>query len=199
MSTNAWYTFFYSLVWPFVNFFHPVKAVGREHIPEGGVLLCSNHTKLSDPFLIVYAIRRPPHVRIMAKAELVNIPILGFCLRKAGIFAVERGKSDIGAIKQAMKYLKAGDKVLLFPEGTRHKDGNSGDAKTGAAMLAVRTGVPIVPIFVPAKKKWFRRTSVIIGEAYYPQTAEKKATTEEYHTIAADLMERIRNLAGRAA
>lgn len=191
---STWYALLYSIAWPFFNLFHPVKSIGREHLPEGGALLCSNHTKLSDPLMIVYAIHRSPQVRVMAKAELLRIPIIGFLLRKAGIFAVERGKSDVGAIKQAMKFLKSGEKVLMFPEGTRYKDGSGGDAKTGAAMLAVRTGVPIVPIFVPAKKKWFRRTPVVIGEAYYPQTAEKKATTEEYHTIAADLMERIRKL-----
>jgi len=77
-----------------------------------------------------------------------------------------------------MKFLKSGEKVLLFPEGTRHKDGEAGDAKTGAAMLAVRTGAPIVPVYVPAKKRWFRRTPVVIGAPFTPQIQGKRGTAE---------------------
>ncbi|MEG2454950.1 MAG: lysophospholipid acyltransferase family protein, partial [Oscillospiraceae bacterium] len=157
----------------------------------GGALICGNHTSLCDPILVAFAFRRRNPLRIMAKAELLQVPVLGFLLKKAGIFGVDRGKSDIGAIKQAMKYLKGGDKVLLFPEGTRIKDGEESEAKTGAAMLALRTGVPIVPVWMPAKKRWFSRTPVVIGAPYYPETADKKATPEEYHVIADDLMKRI--------
>ena len=86
----------------------------------------------------------------------------------------------------------------MFPEGTRHQDWDFGDAKTGAAMLALRTGVPIVPIYVPAEKRWFRWNQVVIGEAYYPQSSGKRATPEEYHAIAEDLMERIEALKPQA-
>ena len=112
---------------------------------------------------------------------------------------MDRGKADVGAIKQAMKFLKGGEKVLLFPEGTRIKDGGAGEAKTGAAMLAVRCGVPILPVYISEKKKWFGRTPVIIGEPYYPVTAGRRATTEEYHAIADDMMARVRALKAQAA
>ena len=69
-----------------------------------------------------------------------------------------------------------------------------GDAKTGCAMLAVRTGVPIVPVYVPAVKRWFHRNPVVFGEPYYPVYQGKKATAEDYRVIADDLMERIRSL-----
>lgn len=188
------YLFLYCVIWPFFNFVHPCRAIGRANIPEGGALICANHTRLSDPLIIIFAFRKKYQLRAMAKVELLNIPILGWLLKKAGIFAVERGKSDIKAIKTAMKYLKSGEKVLMFPEGTRHKDGEFGDAKTGAAMLAVRTGVPIVPVYVPTEKKWFRRTPVVIGEPYLPQVEGKKGTAEKYHAIAEDLVEHIRAL-----
>ncbi|MEG0596485.1 MAG: lysophospholipid acyltransferase family protein [Oscillospiraceae bacterium] len=188
---NGFYKFFRAILWLFFGPFHPIKTYGSEHIPEGGALICGNHTSLCDPILVAFAFRKKSVLRVMAKAELLHVPVLGYFLKKAGIFGVDRGKSDIGAIKQAMKYLKGGDKVLLFPEGTRIKDGAESEAKTGAAMLAVRTGVPIVPVWMPAKKRWFSRTPVVIGEAYYPQTAEKKATPEEYREIADDLMARI--------
>ncbi len=187
--------FFFSLIycvaWPFFNLFHPGKAIGRENIPEGPALLCPNHTSLSDPLFVVFALHLKNRPQVMAKAEVMEIPILGWLLRKAGVFAVERGKSDVGAIKQALKCLKSGEKLLLFPEGTRSKTGELGPAKGGAAMLAVRTGVPIVPMYIPAKKKWFRRTPVVFGEPYFPQVAGPKGTSEEYDAIAQDLMLRI--------
>lgn len=193
------YAILWTIVWPFFNLVHPCKAIGREHIPEGGALFCANHTALSDPLFVVLAVGRKNQMRIMAKAEFMSVPVLGWLLKKAGVFAVERGKSDVGAIKTAIKYLRSGENVLLFPEGTRikhgvDKEGHEADAKSGAAMLAVRTGVPLVPVYVPEKKRWFRRTPVVIGEAYTPQVEGRKGTAEEYKVIADDLMERIRAL-----
>ena len=121
-------------------------------------------------------------------------PIIGWILRHGGIFGVKRGQADVAAVRTAMKYLKDGEKLLMFPEGTRHLDGEFGDAKTGAAMLAVRTGVPIVPVYLPAEKRWFRFTPVAFGEPYHPKVAGRKGTTEEYRAIAEDLMERIEAL-----
>ena len=109
-----------------------------------------------------------------------------------GVFGVDRGKSDVKAIKEALRVLKEGHKLLLFPEGTRFRSGETQGAKTGAAMLALRTGVPIVPIWMPAKKKWFRRTPVVFGEAYYPEMPEgAKPTNEDYRRVADDLLARI--------
>ena len=197
------YAIIWSIVWPFFSLVHPCRAVGKQRLPEGGALYCANHSGLSDPVCLVMALGRRRQMRVMAKAEVMRVPVLGFLLKKAGVFAVERGKSDVGAIKTAMRYLKGGENVLLFPEGTRikggvDKNGNEGEAKTGAAMLAVRTGVPIVPVYIPEKKNWFRFTDIVIGEPYYPRTAEKKATAEEYRAIAEDLMERIRRLGDAA-
>lgn len=188
---NLFYSLVYCVAWPFFNLVHPCKAIGWENIPEGAVLLCPNHTGLSDPLFAVFALRLKNRPRVMAKAEVIEIPVLGWLLKKAGVFAVERGKSDIGAIKQALKCLKNGEKLLLFPEGTRSKTGELGQAKGGVALLSVRTGTPIVPMYIPAKKKWFGRTPVVFGEPYLPSVEGKKGTAEEYEAIAQDLMERI--------
>ena len=126
-------------------------------------------------------------------------PVIGWILRHGGIFGVKRGKSDIAAIKTAIRYLKNDELLLMFPEGTRHQDGEFGDAKTGAAMLALRTGVPIVPIYVPAEKRWFRWNQVVFGEAYYPEVPSGgKPTPEDYRAVADDLMERIEALKHQA-
>ncbi len=194
MNTDRVYHLIYALIYPFFNLFHPVRAVGRENIPEGAAVICPNHTSASDPFFAVFAFRRGHVMRAMAKKEVLNIPVIGWILGKAGVFGVERGTADIGAVKTALRVLKEGRKLLMFPEGTRVGEGENVEAKTGAAMFAVRTGAPIVPVYIPAKKRWFRPTTVVIGQPFAPQVESRKGTSEEFHAIAADLMERIRAL-----
>ena len=196
---KIWFSILYCVIWPFFNLFHPCKAVGREKVPEGAAILCPNHTRMSDHFFVIFALGVKVKPRVMAKAELMSVPVIGWILKKAGVFAVERGKSDVGAVKEAIKCLKGGDKLLLFPEGTRHKDGAMDESgKTGAAMFSVRTGAPLVPIYLPAEKRWFRRTSVIFGEPFLPQVEGRKGSAEEYKTIAKDLMGRIAALEEQA-
>lgn len=190
--SEFWFRFFYAIAWPFFNLVHPGRVTGRENVPEGACLLCGNHTRYADPLYIIFALGRKDHPYVMAKAELLRYPVLGWILKKVGAFGVDRGKSDVKAVKEALRVLKDGNKLLLFPEGTRIKSGEAGEAKTGAAMLALRTGVPIVPIWMPAKKKWFRRTPVVFGEPYYPEgPSEGKPTPEDYRRVADDLLARI--------
>ena len=86
----------------------------------------------------------------------------------------------------------------MFPEGTRSKDGDMGEGKTGVAMLSLRTGAPIVPIYIPAKKTWFHRTPVVFGEPFLPQVEGGRGNAEDYERIAAELMERIAALEAEA-
>lgn len=197
------FTILYCIVAPFFSVVHPCRLVGRERLPENGGLFCANHSGLSDPICLMVALGIKWHLHAMAKAEFMRIPVLGWILRKAGMFGVDRGKSDVGAIKTAMKYLKSGESVLLFPEGTRIKDGvdkhgNESEAKAGAAMLGVRTGAWMIPVYIPPKKRWFRFTNVVIGEPYHPRVESKKGSAEEYQAIAEELMERIYALEGQA-
>lgn len=187
---NAMFRFVYGLVWPFFNLMHPGRVIGREHLPEGGAMLCSNHSRNSDPLFIVYALTSAVHLRIMAKEEMLHWPVVGGILNKTDLMIwVKRGQSDISAIKSALKTLKEGKKLLIFPEGTRSDEISQG--KTGAAMMAIRGNVPIVPIYIPPKKNWFRRTPVVIGEPYMPFTEDRKANVEDYRIATDDLMARI--------
>ncbi len=199
---NKLYSVLYRICRPFFCAVRPCRLEGRENLPEHGGLFCPNHSGLSDPLCLIAAIGGKPQFRIMAKAEFMRIPILGWLLKKCGIFSVDRGKADVGAIKTAMKYLKSGECVLMFPEGTRirngvDKYGNPAQAHAGAAMLSVRTGAPLVPVYIPENKGWFRYTTVIVGEPYIPQIASKKGTAEEYQAIADDLMKRVYALGGQ--
>jgi len=187
------YRLLYSVIWPFFNLVHPGRVIGRENIPEGSALICANHTRNSDPFFIVFALTKRVKLKIMAKEEMTRWPIVGPILSKVDLMIwVKRGKADIGAVKAALKALKGEEKLLIFPEGTRSEE--IGEGKTGAAMMAIRAGVPIIPVYVPAKKRWFRRTPIVIGEAYYPFVEERKPTLEDYRMVTKDLMQRIGKL-----
>lgn len=199
MSTDAVFRLLYTIYWPIFNFLHPIKAIGRENIPEGAAVVCPNHTTAGDPLYVVFALGRHYPVWAMAKAEILKWPILGWLLSKAGVFGVDRGKADLKAAKTAMKCLKTDHKLLIFPEGTRVGEGEESDAKAGAALFATRTGAPLLPVYIQPKKRRFRATKVVIGQPYHPQIAGRKATSEELQEIAQDLMHRIQALGEEAA
>ncbi len=184
----------YVVCGPFLQFLFRVKEEGMEKLPEGAVLLCANHSSYVDPMLVGYLIFPTYNPRFVGKAELRNVPALGWYLEKMGLIFLHRGKSDLKAIREILRSLKDGEKVLIFPEGTRIKGDEYGDAKTGPAMLALRTGAPLMPVYIPGKKRVFHRNVVIFGEPYHPQRTQEGSAQEDYERIAEDLMARIRAL-----
>lgn len=188
---NKLYRFFYCLVWPFFNLFCPTFHKGRENIPDGPVMICVNHTSNADPVVLAYGlgIRSNPH--FMAKVELLKKPIFGWLLKKIGVFGVDRGKSDIGAIKNALTLLKKGEQVAIFPQGTRVRPGMTVSAKSGAIRMASAAKAPILPVFVPEKKRLFRKNLVVIGEPYYIDPKSHRADHDEQNALAAELMSSI--------
>ena len=196
---NKVYAVLYPLLWIFMRIFHPWKAVGLENLPEGAALLCGNHTSAGDPLYVVCCLGWRRQVHVMAKDEIMKWPVLGFLLKKAGIFGVKRGKADVTALKEALRVLKAGERLLIFPEGTRVKEGEASEAHTGAAMFSTRTGAPLVPVYIQPQKRLFRKTTVVFGEPYHPEFEGRKPTPEDYQRIADDLMTRIRTLEERVA
>ncbi len=194
MTTEKVFSLLYTVIRTFFTLAHPVRAIGRENIPEGAVVICPNHSAASDPLFVVFAFGKKHPMWAMAKQEVMKVPVVGWILGKAGVFGVDRGNADLKAAKTALRCLKEGRKLLLFPEGTRVQEGESVEAKAGAALFATRTGCPLLPVYISTKKKLFRPTTVVIGEPYYPQIAGRKATNEELQSIASDLMERVRAL-----
>ena len=179
---------FQALAIPIVNVYDHLKynyhVIGREKVPDGGCVLVANHTQWADPVLVGTALGNQYPLVAMAKKELFQIKLLGPLISALGAFPVDRGTADIGAIKTSLKAVKEGKKLLIFPEGgTKHKAGD--EAKVGAAMIAARTGAPIVPIYISENKK-FR--SKVFGDAYIP---EKTKSKDGYRAIADDMMRRI--------
>ena len=120
---------------------------GAENVPlTGPVLMVSNHVSYLDPVSIGDA--SPRRVVFMAKAELFKVAPLRFLLRGVDSFPVRRGEADRGAFKTTLEMLHEGRAVCIFPEGTRSPDGNIGQAEAGAAVFAIKTGCPVVPVYV---------------------------------------------------
>lgn len=175
------------------TFWRPTQVIGRENFPEGPAVICANHVHNSDPFYIVTSFPGREQVSIMAKEELRHWPVVGPVLHWFGFLIwVKRGKADMGAVKSAMKTLKDGGKLLIFPEGTRNQE--MGEGKNGAAMMAIRTKTPILPVHISGQRGLFTRVKVHIGEVYQPFTEDRKATTEDYQAATEVLMEKIRAL-----
>ena len=187
MRKEQWYKLVYSIVRPIGCVFFPQKTYGRENIPEGAALICANHSNGIDPLLLAFAVGRKRYLRIMAKAELRSVPLIGWILYKAGIIFVRRGERDIDSFKSSMRALKSGEKLMLFPEGTRVHGDETVAAKSGAVHMAARAGVPIVPVFIPRDKKVFRTSRVIIGEPYFIKVENRG----EIDGLSQDLMDRI--------
>lgn len=194
MKTESVFRLLYTVVHPFFTFFHPVKTIGRENVPDGAVVICPNHTTASDPLYIVFAFGKHCPMWAMAKQQVMKWPVVGWILGKAGVFGVERGAADMKAAKTALRCLKENRKLLIFPEGTRVQEGESVDAKAGAALFATRSGAPLLPVYIEPRKKLFKPTTVVIGKPYHPQFEGRKASAEELQVIAGDLMERVRAL-----
>lgn len=155
-----------------------VRYIGTEHIPaQGAVILASNHISAWDPLLHAFRLKRD--FRIMAKKELFRFKPFGWLLRKVGAFPVDRGHGDRGAVTAARSVLDGGGMLLIFPEGTRSKTGALLPFKSGAAMLAVSTGTPVVPAIIRAEGHigLFRPTVIEYGEPVLPAALSPDGST----------------------
>jgi 1-acyl-sn-glycerol-3-phosphate acyltransferase len=199
------FRFCYVVVRFVLGIWHPFFRVkGRENLPADGeycYLICGNHSAMSDPIWVLFALRtnRMEKVpRIMAKAELMRVPVLGRLFRWVGVFGVERGENDITALKTALKTLKDGKSLMIFPQGTRCRNGERLPGKNGVAMMATRTDTMVLPVYLTEKKRPFRPLTCVIGQPYRMEYAGKRATSAELDALTADMMDRIYALGEQA-
>lgn len=186
-SQKRWYMFAFVVLWPIALIFFPHRYYGRENIPEGPAIICPPHSSLLDPLFVSLAMGHRFFVHHMAKAELLRVPLVRWIMRKAGTIFVRRGESDIEAFKKCIKALKEGEKLMIFPEGTRVRGDDHVDPKPGAVRLAANQQVPIVPVYLPRDKKVFHHMDVVFGEPYMIP----KSRDADYEALSRDLMERI--------
>lgn len=159
----------------FMRLAHPVfRVYGKENLPEGAAVLCCNHSAFSDPIWVLVAMKSKLPPRIMAKKELIETPVLGWLYRKLGAFPVDRGNRDIAAVRTSMNALRHGEKLLIFPEGTRIRHGKVAAPHNGALMIAAREQVPIVPIYLSTDKRFLRRVDIVFGKPFTMDTVKPK-------------------------
>ena len=162
--------FFHPLAW----LIFPFKALKKENIPPEApgsrVIFCANHISEIDPVFLEMCQKR--HVYFMAKSELFSSRFgAWFCGGLFGAFPVKRGSGDTTALETAERIVCEGKILGIFPEGTRSRDGKLGRAKSGAALIAARTGALMVPVCIATKGQHlrpFHRTTITFGKPLTP-------------------------------
>ena len=137
----------YLLVFPIYRLLFRGRTAGNGNVPrQGALVVVANHGSHLDPPLLGHALGRP--VAFMAKAELFRVPILGAIIRACGAYPVSRGASDREAIRTATNRLLEGWATGVFIDGTRQANGRVNDPQAGAALLAARASVPLLPVAI---------------------------------------------------
>lgn len=194
------YEFFRKFVWMGMHIKHRITVIGGDNRPykhniKGGYIIACNHQEYSDPPLIA-AVNRA-RFSFMAKSELFEKnKLFAWLIRRCGAFPVVRGAGDGSAIEHAVKDLEDGRAFVIFPEGTRSKDGNIGRAKSGIAIIAGKSGAPVLPVCIKYGKKEFRRKAYIsIGEMIPAEQIRLKSDDRaELRRVSNLIMDNIRLL-----
>jgi 1-acyl-sn-glycerol-3-phosphate acyltransferase len=139
-----------------------VRVAGTERIPSGTCLFVANHTSAADAPAVVGAI--PRRIAILLKKSLFAYPIVGQAFHLAHFIPVDRSKQDsaIASLEKAIEAMCAGQSFLIYPEGTRSPDGRLQEFKKGAVVMAIKAGVPIVPIACSGAHRIMRKRSLEI-------------------------------------
>jgi 1-acyl-sn-glycerol-3-phosphate acyltransferase len=191
-------TFLYNAVavlsWPLLRLLFRYRATGKELLPaSGGYVLAAGHVSNLDPWPLAVALWPQRFVRFMAKAELFWFP-LGLILSGAGGFKVHRGAADREALDTAVELAKEGYVIAMFPEGTRREKGmrkrRQAQAHTGAARIALRAGVPLVPAGIKGTNGLRRLEGWRVRYGEPIDTSDNPTA----HTATERLMERIHAL-----
>lgn len=145
-----------------LGIFYPLRINGARRLPEGPVVLVSNHISNWDVLALGRVFDR--QICFMAKKELFKNPLLRRIVEGLGAFPVDRGSADVGAIRRSLELLSEGGVVGIFPQGTRVKDDSSFEMADGASMIALRARASIVPVHIVGPYRLFRRVKVNIGQ-----------------------------------
>ena len=193
------YRFFRTVLYYPVCFICNLRIKGRENEPtpeDGAFLVIAPHRSWGDPIILCAALKhQQPH--FMAKQELFKIPLLRGLIRALGAYPVNRGGADVVAIRHTIGMLKDGVAVGMFPQGHRYNkvDPRTTPIKTGAAMIALKAGVPILPVYIKEKDNRhfpFCKKTLIIGSPITPEEMNYNPEAPgEYQRVAEYLFERL--------
>lgn len=185
---RIWYRFVQTWAQLLFVLLFGIRVFWRERVPRrGGVLLVANHQSFLDP--VIASLGLPRQVSPLARSDLFQGNAFTWLIRSVGALPVKRGVADTAAIKGAIRMLRAGEAVLLFPEGTRTHDGSLGTFRRGMCLIAARGNAPIVPVAIdgafeawPRDKKLFRFRRIRVGYGEPVFVRLKKG--EDYRSIS---------------
>jgi 1-acyl-sn-glycerol-3-phosphate acyltransferase len=195
---------FYRLAYNIVGvelFFHRIRIEGRENVPSGGCLIVSNHVSFMDPTTVGWAVAR--EIYYLGRKSLFKPPFWSWFLPICNVLPIDRDGHDIAGLRRIIRMLKEGHAVLLFPEGTRSAEGTLQPAEPGAGLVALKAGVPILPVRVfgtfeslsrHTKRLRFHPIRVVIGKSYLPTIPAGRKEKESYGLVAQEMMDRIATL-----
>lgn len=191
---NGFYKFAMHVMRAIMPLWYRIETEGLEHLPkEGGYLFVSNHRSNADPILI--GVQNPQaQFCFLAKQELFTDGLVGWLLRKLGGIAVDRGSGDVTALEEIVFRLQNGENALIFPEGTRSKDGKLGHFKTGAALIAAQTGVPVVPVAISFEDELHFRSTICVryGKPFQiPQTDAKNPSAAVLKQVRQEMTKQV--------
>lgn len=186
---------------PIIRFFQRIKPVGLENIPtDRGYMICANHIAAKDVIMIGAAYPEP--IRFIAKKELFSVPILGSLIKKLGAIKLDRGGSDVAAIKTSVNLAKSGFNVAIFPQGHRYPgvDPATTPTKNGAALIAYKSESDILPVFIKIKDnkyRFLRKIEIIFGKPIkHSELGFVKGGTDEYKAATDKIFAEILKLGG---
>ena len=191
----AWWGFGKTVLAALTRLAIPIKMYGGERVPRvGSAVLALNHVDWID--IPVFGAMCPRRIVYVAKVEAHRTPLLGQVIRAMGTLAVRRGESDREAVRLARQAVRENQVLGMFVEGTRQRSGEPGEAKPGAAMIAMQEGVPIVPGAIFGSQLWrpgnFAPVSIAWGE---PMRFDHLPTSSKgYREATAETEREIRRL-----
>ncbi len=197
------YHFFHVILRFILKTLFKFRVFGAGNVPStGGVLFMSNHASYFDPIFIGAAVYRNLHY--MARATLFKPKLIERFLLSVNAFPVHLGVPDRKAIRQALQLLGGGNQLLIFPEGTRTVDGSLGKAQAGIGLIAYKTNVPVVPVFLNGTQEVFpkgakmpklAKVTISFGKPLdMEQYRKSEASRETYVNIGSEVMTRIAEL-----
>jgi 1-acyl-sn-glycerol-3-phosphate acyltransferase len=170
------------------NIFYSCKVFGKENIPEESAVICCNHLSAIDVLYLVNHFNK--NTFFVAKKELFNKKFSGNFLSSFGGVPIDRENVDVKALMNIVRLLKEGKNMVIFPEGTRNKNGEElQELKSGVIFFAHRAKVPIVPAVFVKKTRIFRFNKIIIGEPYFVENYGKEHTDNEVDKLSNKLKE----------
>lgn len=191
------YRIIYAIFAKIVAFLFRYKIVNSENEPDqNSFIVCANHVSATDAIALCYAFRKN-QVRFMAKKELFRVPVLAPLIKALGAFPIDRGGSDVGAIKSAIAVVNNGGVLGIFPQGHRYpgQDPRETKTKNGMALIATKCNADIIPVYIHRKRhkfKLFRRTYIVMGELVpFSSLGYNSEESGEYARITNDLFDRI--------